>query len=121
MTALFRDEPALVGTVVSALVGLALVLGVDSDVAGAVAALITVLAGIWIRASVYPQRSVDILVNAGAQRAATDLAAAAAGPSGQLTTTGEAVARQAASDVLAGVEPPGPTGPPAPPGSTEDH
>lgn len=108
MTALFRDEPALVGNVVAALLGLALVLGVDTDVAGAVAALLTVVAGIWIRASVYPQRSVDFLVNAGAQRTATDMAAADTGQGGQLTTTGEAVARQAASDVLAGVKPPGP-------------
>lgn len=111
MTALFRDEPALVGTVVSAFLGLALVLGVDSDVAGAVAALITVLAGVWIRASVYPQRSVDILVRAGAQRAVTDMAAADTGQGGQLTTTGEAVADKAASDVLEGVTPPGPKGP----------
>lgn len=112
MTALFRDEPALVGTVVSALLGLALVLGVDTDIAGAVAALITVLAGIWIRASVYPQRSVDILVRAGAQRAVTDMAAADTGQGGQLTTTGEAVADKAAHDVLEGVTPPGPKGDP---------
>jgi hypothetical protein len=70
------------------------------------------VAGVWIRSSGSPQRSVDVLVNAGAQRAATDLAAADTGRGGELTTTGEAVARQAASDVLAGVNPPGPTEPP---------
>lgn len=110
MTALFRDEPALVANLVAALLGLALVLGVDSDVAGAAAALITVVAGIWIRASVYPQRAVTALVRASAQQTATDLAAADSGPGGQLTTTGEAVAAQAASDVLEGVTPPGPKG-----------
>lgn len=110
MTALFRDEPALVGTVVSAFIGLGLVLGLDPNVGAAIASLVTVLAGVWIRSSVYPQRAVEVLVNAGAQRAVTHLTAADAGPGGQLTTTGEAVARQAASDVLAGVSPPGPTG-----------
>lgn len=108
MKALLRDEPALVGTIVSAVIGLALVLGLDPTVGGAVGALVTVIAGVWIRASVYPQRAVTALVNAGAQQAVTDLAAADTGPGGQLTTTGQAVAKQAAADVLAGVEPPGP-------------
>lgn len=109
MTALLRDEPALVGTIVSAFVGLGLVLGLDPNVGAAIASLVTVLAGVWIRSSVYPQRAVTALVNAGAQQAVTDLAAAGTGSGGQLTTTGQAVARQAASDVLAGVTPPGPT------------
>jgi hypothetical protein len=120
MTALFRDEPALVGTIVSAAIGLGLVLGLDPTLGGAIASLVTVIAGVWIRASVYPQRAVTALVNAGAQQTATDLAAATAGDTGELTTTGEAVARQAAHEVLAGIEPPGPKGPveeadPAPP------
>ena len=116
MKALLRDEPALVGTIVSALIGLALVLGVDAQVGGAVGALLTVVAGVWIRSSVYPQRAVTALVNAGAQQTATDLAAAGAGNTGELTTTGSAVARQAAHEVLAGIEPPGPIGaPPAGP------
>jgi len=113
MTTLLRDEPALVGTIVSAAIGLALVLGLDPNVGGALGAFVTVVAGVWIRASVYPQRAVTALVNAGAQQAATDLAAADSGPAGQLTTTGQAIAAQAASDVLAGVTPPGPTGDPA--------
>jgi hypothetical protein len=107
-----RDEPALVGTIVSAAISLALVLGIEPDLGAAIGALVTVVAGAWIRSSVYPQRSVDVLVNAGAQQAVTDLAAAAAGDTGELTTTGEAVARQAASDVLAGATPPGPKDPP---------
>lgn len=111
MTALLRDEPALVGTIVSAAIGLGLVLGLDPTVGAALGSLITVVAGVWIRSSVYPQRAVEVLVNAGAQQAVTDLAAADTGPGGQLTTTGEAVARQAASDVLAGASPPGPSGP----------
>jgi hypothetical protein len=115
MKALLRDEPALVGTIVSAAIGLALVLGLDPTVGGAIGSLVTVLAGVWIRASVYPQRAVEVLVNAGAQQTATDLAAAGAGDTGELTTTGEAVARQAAHEVLAGVTPPGPAGDPDPP------
>ncbi len=108
MRRLLRDEPALVGTIVSAAVTLALTLGIDPEVGGAVGALVTVLAGAWIRASVYPQSSVTALVNAGAQQAVTDLAAADTGLGGQLTTTGQAVAAAAAAGVLAGVEPPGP-------------
>lgn len=108
MKNLLRDEPALVGTIVSAAVSLALVLGVDSEVGAAIGAFITVIAGVLIRASVYPQRAVTALVNAGAQQAVTDLAEAESGPAGQLTTTGQAVAAAAAADVLAGVEPPGP-------------
>ena len=108
MRRLLRDEPALVGTIVSAVAGLALTLGLDPEVGAALASLVTVLAGVWIRASVYPQSSVTALVNAGAQQTATDLAAADSGPGGQLTTTGEAVARQAAHEVLAGISPPGP-------------
>lgn len=111
MKALLRDEPALVGTIVSAAIGLALVLGLDPTVGGALGSLLTVVAGVWIRSSVYPQRAVTALVNAGAQQTATALAAADTGPGGQLTTTGEAVAADAARDVLAGVTPPGPTGP----------
>ncbi len=107
MKALLRDEPALVRSFVAALISLVLVLGVDPKLGAAVGSLLTIGAGIWIRASVYPQRAVTELVNAGAQRAVTDLAASQTGPAGVLTTTGEAVAAQAASDVLAGVEPPG--------------
>lgn len=114
MRALLRDEPALVGTIVSAAIGLALVFGLDPNLGAALGAFVTVVAGVWIRASVYPQSSVTALVNAGAQQAVTDLAAADTGPGGQLTTTGRAVAAQAASDVLAGVTPPGPTGDPDP-------
>jgi hypothetical protein len=113
MRQLLRDEPALVGTIVSAAIGLALVLGLDPIIGGAAGSLITVVAGVWIRSSVYPQGAVTALVNAGAQQTATDLAAAAAGATGELTTTGQAVARQAAHEVLAGVSPPGPTGEPA--------
>jgi hypothetical protein len=121
--ALLRDEPALVGTIVSAAISLALVLGIEPELGAAIGAFVTVVAGAWIRSSVYPQRSVDVLVNASAQQTATDLAAAGAagaGTTGELTTTGEAVARQAAHEVLAGIEPPGPKGPveeadPAPP------
>lgn len=109
MRQLLRDEPALVGTIVSAAIGLALVLGLDPTVGGAIGSLVTVLAGVWIRGSVYPQRAVTALVNAGAQQTATDLAAAGTGPGGQLTTTGQAVAAQAAHEVLAGITPPGPT------------
>lgn len=112
MKALLAHEPALVGTIVSAALGLALALGVDSDVGAAASAFLTVIAGIWIRASVYPSGAVDVLVHAGAQRAVTDLAAADTGPGGELTTTGEAVARQAADDVMSGAEPPGPKGDP---------
>jgi len=108
MKALLRDEPALIGTGVAALLGLALVLGVDPTLGGAIGSLLTFMAGVWIRLRVYPQRAVTALVNAGAQQTATDLAAAGAGDTGELTTTGEAVARQAAADVLTGVEPPGP-------------
>jgi hypothetical protein len=114
MRALLRDEPALVGTIVSAAIGLALVLGLDPTVGGALGSLVTVLAGVWIRASVYPQRAVEVLVNAGAQQAVTDLAAAGAGDTGELTTTGQAVAAQAAHEVLAGITPPGPTEAPPP-------
>jgi len=110
MKALLRDEPALVGTIVSAVIGLALVLGLDPAWGGAIGSLVTVLAGVWIRSSVYPQRAVTNLVNAGAQQTATALAAADTGAGGQLTTTGQAVAKQAAADVLAGVSPPGPIG-----------
>jgi len=113
MKALLRDEPALVGTIVSAIIGLALVLGLDPTLGGAIGSLLTIAAGIWIRSSVYPQRAVTALVNAGAQRAVTDLAAAGAGDTGELTTTGQAVAKAAAADVLAGVEPPGPPSSPA--------
>jgi len=108
MKAVLRDEPALIGTGVAALLGLALVLGVDPKLGGAVGSLLTFMAGVWIRLRVYPQRAVTALVNAGAQRTATDLAAADTGPGGQLTTTGQAVAKQAAAAILAGVEPPGP-------------
>jgi hypothetical protein len=114
MRALLKDEPALVGTIVSAAISLALVLGIEPELGAAIGALVTVIAGAWIRSSVYPQRAVEVLVNAGAQQAVTDLAAADTGPGGQLTTTGEAVARQAAHEVLAGIEPPGPTGAPVP-------
>lgn len=114
MRALLRDEPALVGTIVSAAISLALVLGIEPELGAAIGALVTVVAGAWIRASVYPQSSVTALVNAGAQQAATDIAAADSGPAGQLTTTGQAIAAQAATDVLAGVTPPGPTGDPDP-------
>jgi hypothetical protein len=110
MRALLKDEPALVGTIVSATISLALVLGIEPELGAAIGAFITVIAGAWIRASVYPQSSVTALVNAGAQQAVTDLAAADTGTAGQLTTTGQAIAAQAATDVLAGVEPPGPTG-----------
>lgn len=110
MTALLRDEPAMVRSTVAAVLSLALVLGLDPKLGGAIASLIIVIAGFWIRSSVYPQRAVEVLVNAGAQQTATDLAAADTGPGGQLTTTGAAVARQAAHEVLAGVEPPGPIG-----------
>ena len=115
MTALLRDEPALVGTIVSAAISLALALGVEPTLGAAIGGLVTVLAGVWIRSSVYPQRAVTALVNAGAQRAVTDLTASAAGDVGELTTTGDAVARQAAHDVLAGITPPGPTGTIPPP------
>lgn len=118
MKTLLRNEPALVGTIVSAVIGLALVLGLDPTLGGAIGALLTVIAGVWIRSSVYPQAAVDVLVNAGAQQTATALAAADTGPVGQLTTTGQAVAQQAATDVLTGVEPLGPTGPPPPPPAT---
>jgi hypothetical protein len=111
MRALLRDEPALVANIVSAIIGLALVLGVDPILGGAIGSLLTVAAGVWIRSSVYPQRAVTALVNAGAQQAVTDLTAAGAGQTGQLTTTGQKVAKQAAADVLAGVTPPGPTDP----------
>jgi hypothetical protein len=111
-------SPALIGTGVAALLGLALVLGVDPKLGGAVGSLITFMAGVWIRLRVYPQRAVEVLVNTVAQQTATDLAAADTGPGGQLTTTGEAVARQAAHEVLAGVSPPGPTGTPTPPPAT---
>jgi hypothetical protein len=110
MRQLLRDEPALVGTIVSAAISLALVLGIEPELGAAIGAFVTVVAGAWIRSSVYPQRAVEVLVNAGAQQAVTDLAAADTGPAGQLTTTGAAIAAQAATDVLAGVEPPGPTG-----------
>lgn len=110
MRRLLKDEPALVGTIVSAAISLALVLGIEPELGAAIGALVTVVAGAWIRASVYPQSSVTALVNAGAQQAVTDLAAADSGPGGQLTTTGEAVARQAAHEVLSGISPPGPTG-----------
>ena len=109
MKALLRDEPALVGTIVSAVIGLALVLGLDPTLGGAIGSLLTVAAGVWIRSSVYPQSAVTTLVNTATQQTATDLAAAGAGDTGELTTTGEAVARQAAHEVLAGVQPPGPT------------
>jgi hypothetical protein len=114
MKALLQNEPALVGTIVSAAISLALVLGIEPELGAAIGALVTVIAGAWIRSSVYPQRAVTALVNAGAQQAVTDLAAADTGQGGQLTTTGEAVAKQAAADVLAGVEPPGPAGPDCP-------
>jgi hypothetical protein len=108
MKALLRDEPALVGNIVSAAITLALVLGIEPKLGAAIGALVIVIAGVWVRASVYPQRAVTALVHAGAQQAVTDLAAADTGPAGQLTTTGQAIAAQAAADVLTGVEPPGP-------------
>jgi hypothetical protein len=102
---LLEDQPALIGTLVAATIGLAIALGVDATLGAAVGSVLTVAAGIWVRAKVYSSKTVTALVNAAATQTAAALAPTTAGPPGHITAGGQAVAAQAASDILAGVAP----------------
>jgi len=88
---LLADQPALVGTLVSAFVGLALALGVDPTLGAAVGSILTVAAGLWIRANVYVPATVTKLVGDAATSVALQLTAQTAGMAGTIGTGAQAI------------------------------
>jgi prepilin signal peptidase PulO-like enzyme (type II secretory pathway) len=98
---LLEDQPALVGTLVAAVIGLVIALGVNPTLGAAIGSVLTVAAGIWVRAKVYSEKTVKNLVGAAATQTATAITATDAGNPGVITAAGAAVADAAAEHVLA--------------------
>ena len=49
-----KKEPALLGTMVAAILPVAIICGLDPETGGAIGTMITVLVGVWIRSKVSP-------------------------------------------------------------------
>lgn len=107
---LLEDQPALIGTLAAAIVGLIIALGVNPTLGAAVGSLLTIAAGIWVRAKVYSKKTVTSLVAAAATQTAAAMTATDAGGPGALTPAGAAVADAVAENVL--------NTPPTPPAPT---
>lgn len=91
---LLEDQPALIGTLSAAIVGLVIALGINPTVGASVGALLTVVAGIWVRAKVFSARTVTRLVETAATSAVSAMTPEAAGGPGVVTTAGQAVVDQ---------------------------
>lgn len=98
-----RAEPVATTGLVTAVLGLATILGLEPKLAGAIGTLIGALLAFPVRNAVWPQAHVVDAVRTAADLTAESLGPETVGPAGTASPTGTLTAAVAADEVLKGM------------------